>query len=319
MSKGGKMMRSVLKNRKGFTLVEVLVTVAILAVVAGTAIGTGVFKSAERQQRMSADADTQQMFRVLYGCAVDLAANGVYPDKPWNHVVDGHPSDYTPQAWDIGTKQQTEGGVQKQYYGYYDAVGVWHQLEEFVGTADATVSVTPPSNGGYYSFYAWRLVYALYMKMISTDIPVRCCIAAKDTDNNLAPAYASSPDDPDKVPPYVSLNNKNPARPVHITSRESMLPAGNRDSYMVVQVRRFGDRKVVILTYHNAKRGFEFGNVTEIFGDDSGESGAWSFYKNFNPYESNRLPKDPETNPEGLKRRYIAYAFDVPARPETSD
>lgn len=72
----------VMKNRKGFTLVELVVTIAIMAVVVGAAAGIGVFASANRKQKTAADAETQEMYRILIGCVLDLAEERVYPAVP---------------------------------------------------------------------------------------------------------------------------------------------------------------------------------------------------------------------------------------------
>ena len=75
------MKRSVLKNRKGFTLVELIVTIAIMAILAA-AVTPAVYVTTKRRQKSAAETDTQTMYRNAIAAITYLSGQYVYPNKP---------------------------------------------------------------------------------------------------------------------------------------------------------------------------------------------------------------------------------------------
>lgn len=75
------MKRRVFKNKKGFTLVELIVTIAIMAILA-TAVTPAVYVTTKRRQKSAAETDTQTMYRNAIAAVTYLSGQYVYPNKP---------------------------------------------------------------------------------------------------------------------------------------------------------------------------------------------------------------------------------------------
>ena len=67
-------MKSV-KNKKGVTLIELIVVIAILAILAGITV-PGVLNRIEIQRDVGRKTDTEQIYRLSLSAATDLARNG---------------------------------------------------------------------------------------------------------------------------------------------------------------------------------------------------------------------------------------------------
>lgn len=74
-------MAETIKNKKGFTLVELIVTIAIMAIIAGIAVPS-VSYSVNRRQRTTAESDCQEVYRMALSCVSDLARNYFTPNHP---------------------------------------------------------------------------------------------------------------------------------------------------------------------------------------------------------------------------------------------
>lgn len=75
------MKRRVFKNKKGFTLVELIVTIAIMAILA-TAVTPAVYVTTKRRQKSAAETDTQTMYRNSIAAVTYLSGQYIYPNKP---------------------------------------------------------------------------------------------------------------------------------------------------------------------------------------------------------------------------------------------
>lgn len=75
------MKRRVFKNKKGFTLVELIVTIAIMAILA-TAVTPAVYVTTKRRQKSAAETDTQTMYRNAIAAVTYLSGQYIYPNKP---------------------------------------------------------------------------------------------------------------------------------------------------------------------------------------------------------------------------------------------
>lgn len=75
------MKRRVFKNKKGFTLVELIVTIAIMAILA-TAVTPAVYVTTKRRQKSTAETDTQTMYRNAIAAVTYLSGQYIYPNKP---------------------------------------------------------------------------------------------------------------------------------------------------------------------------------------------------------------------------------------------
>lgn len=75
------MKRRVFKNKKGFTLVELIVTIAIMAILA-TAVTPAVYVTTKRRQKSTAETDTQTMYRNSIAAVTYLSGQYIYPNKP---------------------------------------------------------------------------------------------------------------------------------------------------------------------------------------------------------------------------------------------
>lgn len=75
------MKRRVFKNKKGFTLVELIVTIAIMAILAA-AVTPAVYVTTKRRQKSAAETDTQTMYRNLIAAVTYLSGQHIYPNKP---------------------------------------------------------------------------------------------------------------------------------------------------------------------------------------------------------------------------------------------
>ena len=75
------MKRRVFKNKKGFTLVELIVTIAIMAILAA-AVTPAVYVTTKRRQKSAAETDTQTMYRNAIAAVTYLSGQYVYPNKP---------------------------------------------------------------------------------------------------------------------------------------------------------------------------------------------------------------------------------------------
>lgn len=74
------MKRRVLKNKKGFTLVELIVTIAIMAILAA-AVTPAVYVTTKRRQKSTAETDTQTMYRNAIAAVTYLSGQYIYPNK----------------------------------------------------------------------------------------------------------------------------------------------------------------------------------------------------------------------------------------------
>ncbi len=74
------MKRRVFKNKKGFTLVELIVTIAIMAILA-TAVTPAVYVTTKRRQKSTAETDTQTMYRNAIAAVTYLSGQYIYPNK----------------------------------------------------------------------------------------------------------------------------------------------------------------------------------------------------------------------------------------------
>lgn len=74
------MKRRVFKNKKGFTLVELIVTIAIMAILA-TAVTPAVYVTTKRRQKSAAETDTQTMYRNAIAAVTYLSGQYIYPNK----------------------------------------------------------------------------------------------------------------------------------------------------------------------------------------------------------------------------------------------
>ena len=75
------MKRRVFKNKKGFTLVELIVTIAIMAILAA-AVTPAVYVTTKRRQKSAAETDTQTMYRNSIAAVTYLSGQHIYPSKP---------------------------------------------------------------------------------------------------------------------------------------------------------------------------------------------------------------------------------------------
>lgn len=69
------------KNKKGFTLVELIVTIAIMAILAG-AVTPAVYVTTRRRQKSAAETDTQTMYRNAISAVTYLNRQYSYPYQP---------------------------------------------------------------------------------------------------------------------------------------------------------------------------------------------------------------------------------------------
>lgn len=74
------MKRRVFKNKKGFTLVELIVTIAIMAILAA-AVTPAVYVTTKRRQKSAAETDTQTMYRNSIAAVTYLSGQHIYPNK----------------------------------------------------------------------------------------------------------------------------------------------------------------------------------------------------------------------------------------------
>lgn len=74
------MKRHVFKNKKGFTLVELIVTIAIMAILAA-AVTPAVYVTTKRRQKSAAETDTQTMYRNAIAAVTYLSGQYIYPNK----------------------------------------------------------------------------------------------------------------------------------------------------------------------------------------------------------------------------------------------
>lgn len=74
------MKRRVFKNKKGFTLVELIVTIAIMAILAA-AVTPAVYVTTKRRQKSAAETDTQTMYRNAIAAVTYLSGQYIYPNK----------------------------------------------------------------------------------------------------------------------------------------------------------------------------------------------------------------------------------------------
>ena len=75
------MKRRVFKNKKGFTLVELIVTIAIMAILAAS-VTPAVYVTTKRRQKSTAETDTQTMYRNAIAAVTYLSGQYIYPNKP---------------------------------------------------------------------------------------------------------------------------------------------------------------------------------------------------------------------------------------------
>lgn len=75
------MKRRVFKNKKGFTLVELIVTIAIMTILAA-AVTPAVYVTTKRRQKSAAETDTQTMYRNAIAAVTYLSGQYIYPNKP---------------------------------------------------------------------------------------------------------------------------------------------------------------------------------------------------------------------------------------------
>lgn len=75
------MKMRVFKNKKGFTLVELIVTIAIMAILAA-AVTPAVYVTTKRRQKSTAETDTQTMYRNAIAAVTYLSGQYIYPNKP---------------------------------------------------------------------------------------------------------------------------------------------------------------------------------------------------------------------------------------------
>lgn len=75
------MKMRVFKNKKGFTLVELIVTIAIMAILAA-AVTPAVYVTTKRRQKSAAETDTQTMYRNAIAAVTYLSGQYIYPNKP---------------------------------------------------------------------------------------------------------------------------------------------------------------------------------------------------------------------------------------------
>lgn len=75
------MKRRVFKNKKGFTLVELIVTIAIMAILAAS-VTPAVYVTTKRRQKSAAETDTQTMYRNSIAAVTYLSGQYIYPNKP---------------------------------------------------------------------------------------------------------------------------------------------------------------------------------------------------------------------------------------------
>lgn len=74
------MKRRVFKNKKGFTLVELIATIAIMAILAA-AVTPAVYVTTKRRQKSAAETDTQTMYRNAIAAVTYLSGQYIYPNK----------------------------------------------------------------------------------------------------------------------------------------------------------------------------------------------------------------------------------------------
>lgn len=74
------MKKRVFKNKKGFTLVELIVTIAIMAILAA-AVTPAVYVTTKRRQKSAAETDTQTMYRNAIAAVTYLSGQYIYPNK----------------------------------------------------------------------------------------------------------------------------------------------------------------------------------------------------------------------------------------------
>lgn len=115
------MKRSVLKTRKGFTLVELIVTIAIMAILAA-AVTPAVYVTTKRRQKSAAETDTQTMYRNAISAITYLTGSYSYPYQPEPRGA----IDYGKNGWYVGYSKKVCERIYKTVVGldipvkYYD-------------------------------------------------------------------------------------------------------------------------------------------------------------------------------------------------------
>ncbi len=145
-----------IKNRKGFSLVELLVVItiiAILSVVAYTAVGGNTIKArdSKRQQDLSTVQSALELYFVEFSRYPGSLDNGEAT------VGDGWkiPRKYL-SSIPIDPKESSPSGADIKYYYFTDGdvymigatlenEGVGNETSYVVGNTDSTVALTPPT------------------------------------------------------------------------------------------------------------------------------------------------------------------------------
>ena len=123
------MKRRVFKNKKGFTLVDLIVTIAIMAILAA-AVTPAVYVTTKRRQKSAAETDTQTMYRNSIAAVTYLSGQHIYPNKPDPRKED---VDNGTNGWYVEYSKKVCERIYKTVIGldipvkYYDPDASWTQ------------------------------------------------------------------------------------------------------------------------------------------------------------------------------------------------
>lgn len=224
-------MMKILKNKKGFTLVELIATIAIMAIIAGIAVPS-VYATTARKQKSTAETDLQQMYRNCISCITDLAQRYITPDSPFSRF-ETYPDDI----------KDEDGNYKDDYLGY-------EKMKNVEGTV----------NNGWYIEFEKQLVKKIYATVTALDIDVYYYYPQLTTNAGDTSSTVKSNDFSWlKVPNGCSASD-----------RSTFVTAGNKNPYIVVQVVKICEADVtkynnfVIISYHNDKNPFKYHNQIAV-------------------------------------------------------
>lgn len=231
------MFKRVLKNKKGFTLIELIAVITLMAIIAGIAVPSIYFTTA-RKQRSSAENDTQQMYRNAISCISDLAAMRKTPEKPWGSnstylAADAREEAASSSDWIWILNNDTYSG------GVYTAAGT------------------------YYIGFAEALVTQMYKTIVALDIdlyyynPKKTYVASNPKSQLVIPDGCAASD----RGTYISAGNKNP----YIVIQIKKIINEEDETYY----------NQMIISYHNEKNRFKLNSDGSFYIQSSEKYGIY--------------------------------------------